>query len=234
MRARTSSIVVIGLAVVLGACGSSTKTGQTTTPTSTTSATTTTLSTPQLRAKMLDGSDVGAFWKVGNPVNPMDLSGFAQIPCPNITVDPAVAKRLTGDTGVQFEPTDGSYKHMIEMALTGEPGQLDSDLQQFIDAMNACAASLASASTTSGTQTLSGTKLPIPALGDQRGAWVGYATESPGSQARWYIRNAVVRVGSTAIGLGLTEILFTPKDTPKFSNAEFVQILETAVNKIGG
>ena len=232
MRARTSFIVVFGLAVVLGACGSSTKTGKTTTSTSATSVTTTTVATQALRARMLDASDVGAFWKVGNPLNPMDLSSFAQIPCPNITVDPAVAKRLTAVTGVQFEPRDNSYKHMIEMAVTGEPGQLNSDVQRFIDAMNACAASVASTSTTSGTGTVTGTKLPIPALGDQRAAWVGYMTESPGSQARWYSRNGVVRVGSTTIGLGLTEILSTPQDKPRFSNEEFVRILKTAVDKI--
>lgn len=73
-------------------------------------------------------------------------------------------------------------------------------------------------------------ELTIAKLGDQRMAAIFIGVESP--QATWFIRSAMVRVGSVAMTLGLTEILTTPQDTPKISDAEFVHLVETAVAKL--
>ena len=232
MHERPGLFAVLGLSVALVACGSNGTTSKTTTtPTPTTAATTTTLSTAQLQASLLDVSDVGAVWKVGAAINPQDLAGLTQIPCADATISPTIAKRLTAVTGIQFESTDGSSKHLMQLVVTGEPKQLDSDLQALIGAMESCSATT---STTTGTAKLTVKKFIIPELGDQRAAYLLTDAESPGTETTWYVRQAAVRVGSVAMGIGLTEILGTPQDKPQISDAKFVQLLETAVAKFNG
>jgi hypothetical protein len=167
---------------------------------------------------LLDVGDVGAAWQVGPPLNAAGLSGFTQIPCPDSVVSPTIAQRLTPATGIQFEPANHSRKHMIEFLVTGDAQRLDRDLQALSGAMEAC--SMAK-STTSGTgASVKVEKFTIPPLGDQRDAYVIAVTGSPDSQATWYVRSAVVRVGSIATSLGLTEILPTPQAQPQISDEE--------------
>jgi len=230
MRSRVSLIAVLGIVVVIGACGDNGTTGKATRPTPSSSVTT--IPSAQLDKMLLDVGDVGAGWQVGPPLNPEDLSGFTQIPCPDSVVNPTIAKRLTPATGIQFEPTDHSRKHMIEFLVTGDAQRLDRDLQALSGALEACSMATSTTAGTGGTVKVE--KLPIPELGDQRDAYVIAVTASPDSQATWYVRSAVVRVGSVATSLGLTEILPTPQDQPHISDEEFVKILKKAVAKLGG
>jgi hypothetical protein len=228
MHARGSLIAVLGLVGTLLGCGDDGTTSITTNPTTTASAATTTISTAQLDSMLLDVNDVGAGWQVGPAVNDADFSDSTQLPCSDMAINPTIIQRLTPVTGIQFEPTDHSYKHMIELVVTGEPEQLDSDLQVYFDAVDACAATTP---TTTGTGTLIVEQSAIPAVGDQRAAYILTGIESP--DATWYVRDAEVRVGAIAIELALTEILPTPQDEPTISDAEFVQLLQMAVAKLG-
>lgn len=231
MRTWTNMMAVLGLAVAVVACGDDGATSETAAPPPTTTTTTTTVSTAQLDAMLLDVSDVGAHWKADHEVTQEDLAAFTQLPCENSAINPTIAERLTADTGIQFEPTDGSYKHMIELLVTGDPGQLSHDLEILYGAYQACSATVA---TTSDTGALTVDELTLPELGDQRFAYVLSDLESPDSEMTWHVRLAMVRVGPIAVGLGLTEILPTPGTEPQISDEEFVQLLETAVAKVSG
>lgn len=228
MRTPMSMIAAVGIAIALVACGDEGTSTQTTVPAATTAAPTTTTSADQLKAVLLDAGDIWEGWKVGENITPEDLASFAQSPCENVAVNPTIAQRLTAATGIQFEPIDRSYKHMIELVVTGDPKQLDTDLQALIGATQSCP-SVASTIAGGGSGTVH--ELSIPTLGDQRAAFVYTALESA-SGPTWYIRSAIVRVGSLAVGLGLTEILSTAQDKPQISDEQFVKLLETAVAKL--
>lgn len=241
MYARLSLVVLLGLAGVLVGCGDDETTRDTTPPTtpSTTPSTapstapsveTTVLpSLEQLDAMLLDVGDVGVAWQLGPAITDADLTDATQIPCPDSAMNPTIADRLTPITGVQFEPVDRSSTHLIQFAVTGVPGRLAADLQALFDSMDACAATTP---TSIGTGSLTVEPLTIPDLGDQRGAYVLIGVESP--EATWYVRDAEVRVGSIAIEVDLTEILRTPDDEPSISDAEFVQLVQTAVANLDG
>lgn len=226
MLTRTRFIVVLGVVGTLLACGSDGTSGNTANPTPSTPPTTIISIAPL--DSMLDVSDVGAGWQVGPPVTDADFSDSIQIPCTEVALNPTIIERLTPNSGFQFEPTDSSYKHIIELLVTGEPQQLEGDLQAYFEAMEGCEAT---SSTTTGTGTRV-EQFTIPDLGDQRAAYVLTATASP--DATWHVRDARVRVGSIAIQLGLAEILPTPQDEPSVTDAEFVQLLQTAVAKLEG
>lgn len=208
--------LVLGLAVVVMGCGNDGRTSTTAVPAS------------KLGAMLLEARDVGAGWQVGSDVNDADFSDATKMPCADVTMDPTIAKRLTPVTGIQFEPTDRSYRHIIEFAVTGDAARLDADLRALFAAMESCSTVT---STTPGTLTVE--RLTIPELGDQRAAYTLTGTESPDATMTWYVRNADVRVGPVAIELGLTEILSTPEEAPHVSDGDFVKLLETAVAKLG-
>ena len=229
MRTWTNMMAVLGLAAAVVACGDDGTTRETAAPTPTTTATTS--STAQPEAMLLDVSDVGADWKVGHEVIPEDLSAFTQLPCEDSAIDPTIAERLTADTGIQFEPNDRSPRNMMELLVTGNPGRLGRDLEILDGAFQACSAA---AATTSDTGALTVDELTLPDLGDQRFAYVLSDLESPDSAMTWHVRLATVRVGSIAVGLGLTEVLPTSDTEPQISNEVFVQLLETAVAKLSG
>jgi hypothetical protein len=233
MFTRVSFIAVLGLVGALVACGDDGTSGNTATPTSSVSAitttTTSTMSTAQLDSMLLDIGDVGADWQVGPEVTDADLSDSAQFPCSDMALNPTIIERLRPVTGIQFEPTDGSYKHLIEFLLTGDPQRLALDLQFYFEGMEACAATTPTAT---GPGTLTVEPFTIPELGDQRSACVLTGVESP--DATWYVRSAAVRVGSVAAEVALTEILPTPDDEPTITDADYVQLLETAVAKLSG
>jgi hypothetical protein len=222
MHARLGFIALLGLAGVVVGCGSD----ETSAPT-TNEATETTVDVAELDSMLLDADDVGADWRVGPAVIDADFTDSTQIPCPDTAINPTIAARLTPVTGIQFEPTDRSPKHLIEFVLSGQPDRLDADLQVMFDAMDACAATTP---TTTETGSMTIEPLAIPELGDQRAAYTLIGVESP--DTTWYVRDASVRVGSIAIEVALTEILQPPDDEPSISDAEFVQLLETAVAKL--
>lgn len=223
MYVRVSAVVVFGLAGLLVGCGGD----DTATPTTESAATTAPVS--DLASMLLGASDVGSDWQVGPPVTDADLTDATQIPCPDTAINPTIADRLTPVTGIQFEPTDGSPMHLIEFVRTGEPDRLAGDLQVLFDAMDACAATTP---TTTETGSLTVGSLAVPELGDQRAAYTLIGVEAP--DATWYVRRANVRVGSLAVEVGLTEILQTPDDEPTTSDDEFVQLVETAVDRLYG
>jgi putative hemolysin len=150
-----------------------------------------------------------------------------QIPCSDNPLNPTIADRLTPIVGVQFEPVDHSSKHLIEFAVTGQPGLLDADLQVRFDAMDAC---VATTPTSTGTGSLTVELLTISELGDQRAAYTLTGVESP--DATWVVRDAEVRVGSIVVEISLTEILRSPADQPSISDTEFVQLVQTAVARL--
>ena len=229
MNARLGLVALLGLNGVLAGCGGDGVTRDTTPATTAPVETTVPLGLEQLDAMLLDASDVGAAWEVGPPITGADLTDAIQLPCPDTGINPTIADRLTPITGVQFEPVDQSSKHLIEFAITGQPGRLDADLQILFEAMNACAAATP---TTIGTGSLTVEPLTIPELGDQHGAYTLIGVESP--DTTWYVRDAEVRVGAIAVKVGLTEILQSPDDEPSISDAEFVQLVQTAVAKLDG
>lgn len=224
MYARLGFIALFGLVGTFMGCGDD----DTASPT-TTESTATTVAVSELDSMLLGADDVGTGWQLGPPINEADLADSTQIPCPDTAINPTIADRLTPVTGVQFEPTDRSPRHLIEFLVTGQPEQLNADLQVMFEAMDACAATTPT-STDAGSLTVE--PLTIPELGDQRAAYTLIGVESP--DTTWYVRDASVRVGSIAIELALTEILQTPEDEPTTSDAEFVQLLETAVDALYG
>lgn len=229
MYARLGFTALLGFAGVLVGCGDDGATSDTTPATTSPVETTVPPSPEQLETMLLDIGDVGSSWQLGPPITDADLTDATQIPCPDTAINPTIAGRLTPITGVQFEPVDRSSKHLIEFVVTGQPEQLDVDLQVLFDAMDACAATTP---TTIGTGSLTVEPLTIPELGDQRAGYALIGVES--ADATWYIRDAEVRVGSIAVEVGLTEILQSPDDEPSISDAEFVQLVQTAVSKFDG
>jgi hypothetical protein len=212
-------ILILAFTVVLAACSSGGTGGAATTPPS----------PSEVQARLVAASDLGSDWKLGEDINATDLSSVRHsIPCPDVQVDPAIAKRLTAVTGIQFDPAKHAYKHLIELAITGDPEQLHSDVQSLVAAMDSCATTAAATPA----MRLTVKRLAIPQLGDQRAAYVMIARESAHSTTAWYIRNAMVRVGPVAIAFGLMEIVGTPKDKPTISDETFVHLLQTAVAKL--
>lgn len=219
-------MLALGLSALLVACGSHGAGKSTPAPSSgvrtTTqpSSTAATQSVDQLRARLLVVGDLGGSWRLGSPINAMDLASVGQaVPC----IDPAVAGRLTAVVGTQFEPTDRSYKHMIELVIVGEPAQLNGDLHALFEAVDSCGASAAATDTGKA----SVTPLDLPPLGEQR---AGFVTRS---ESGWYGRNAFVRVGPVAVAFGLTEAL-GPQTKPQVSDETFLQLLRTAVSRLSG
>lgn len=240
MRRTSATVRVIAAFVLAGAvvgCGDD-DSGSTTTSTAeptTTDATPTSSVAPtsmpddELEALLLEVDDVGAGWKLGSPINLMDLTMSAEL-CADVVLDRELAQRLDGDTGVQFEPVDGSYRHLMQQLNVEEPGRLSLDLQAYFDAAAEC---VAVAPDTPDTSVPTMDELALPLLGDQRQAFAFKGLESTGGPV-WFVRTAVVRVGQIAVMLGLTEILDAPDQAPTTSDDEFVALVERAVDKVLG
>lgn len=227
MNARLRLVAGICLLGALAGCGDDDETRETTPVTTGPVETTSAPSWDQIDVMLLDDDDVGAAWQLGPAITDADLTDAVQIPCPDMAINPTIADRLTPVTGTQFEPVDRSSKHLIEFVVTGDPEQLAGDLQVMFDAMDACSATTP---TTTGTGSLTVEPLTMPQLGDQRAAYVLIGVES--SDATWYVRQADVRIGATAVHVGLTEILQSPDDDPSISDGDFVQLVQTAVAKL--
>jgi hypothetical protein len=179
-------------------------------------------STAQLHAKLLNAADVGGSWRAGQPINPQDLAAFAQLPCETGSISPTIAKRLTAVTGTQFEPTDHSSRHLIELVVSGDPTQLSSDLRALFGAIESC----------SSTANLTLTKLTIPALGDQRAAYVIMQPGPSGSKTMLNLRTGYVRLGAAAVVLGLADFHATSQGQSQISDDTYAQLLKNAVAKL--
>lgn len=225
--------------VAVAACGSSDTESEATTTvapmpsnlastSSTSSGPTTTVSVATLTQRLLTVGDLPSGWQLASPINEMDLVAFANLPCDNAAINPLAVKRLTASTGIQFEPVGAASGHMIELVTTGDPTQLAKDVGMLIGAREeACSG----ADATSDGAPLTITQLPLPStLGDQRNAYSGHA----GPESTWFGRSAVVCVGGIAVMIGLTEVRSSPTAAPTISDAAFVQLVQTAVQRLEG
>jgi hypothetical protein len=218
---------MVGVAVAvfgLVACGSGGSSGKPTPPTGRAS----TPSVAQLQVRLLTAADAGTAWKNGQPINAQDLAAFAQVPCRGTALAKPVATRLTAVTGVQFEPADRSYRHLIELVVTGAPAQLDRDLGQLFAAIESCSAK---ATTSPSAGHVSVKKLAVAALGDQRSAYSALE-QLPSAATALSLRAGYVRVGATAVLLALADFQATKQGASKITDATFVQLLTSAVDKL--
>jgi hypothetical protein len=216
------------MALAVTACGGDDSTTPTTQAPAT-SGSTTTMPAAALDPMLLQPDDIGAAWTLGHAIQPEDLSTFAQLACENSALNPTIVTRLTARTGVQFDAADRSDAHLIELLVTGEPGRLSADLDVLAEAVQAPCADTGAAPPDGAGVTVE--ELSIPGLGDQRHAWAARASEPAGGPT-WFVRTAVVRVGSVAVELRLTEILASPQAPPRIGDSEFNQLLETAVGAL--
>lgn len=230
MHRRLAIITAVTVTLGAAACGGDDSTGSTTAAPVTALAATT-VSPADLDAMLLTATDVGEDWTEGHTIGPEDLSSFAQLPCPDSALNPLIVDRLTAVTGVQFDPVDRSSQHVLELLVTGEPARLSTDLELLAEA--ALAPCAVDGSTSAGAGGVTVEPMSIPALGDQRMAYTARASEST-TGPTWYVRIAVVRVGSVALQLGLTEILATSHGDAHVSDGEFARLLETAVGELSG
>lgn len=216
MKTMTRSVALAAVFTALAACGG----GGTSS-----SGPTETVPAATLQTKMLTVADVGAAWKLGHEVTELDFGDATKSPCEDAGLNPTIAARLTPVAGVQFEPVDGSYRHLIEFAVTGEVARLTTDVQLFAEGYELCNGKPADG----GTAGVTITKLTIPKLGDQRYAYTVFAKLSPDEPTVWYGRSVLVRVGTVMVTVGLTEILDSPAAKPTVTDAALVTIVEKAV-----
>lgn len=202
-------VIVVALAGLLMACGDDGTT------------------TVAPHSPLLDLADTGPGWRLGPDVNDADFADSTQLPCDDMALNPTINARLTPVAGIQFEPTDGSSRHLIEFLITGDTQRLEADLQAYFEAMNDCAAATP---VTTGAGTLTVKAFGIPPLGDQRAAYAMTAVLSP--EATWHVRTATVRVGSLAARVALTEILTEPDTQPTIADDDFVRLVEVAVAEL--
>lgn len=243
MRARRShSILVLaalGLAVTAGGCGDD-ETSGTTVPVETTGPSSTvpvTTAGPgdELQAMLLTVSDLGTSWKLGSPINEADLSDLAnQIaePCPGTAMNPTIAARLAPHHAVQFEASDGGPLMIMATIVAGEGGKLTGDVAAYIGSVQGCidAGPITPEPTDGLAGTIVYTAIALPELGDQRFAWL--ATSPEPAEGTWYGRNAVVQVGDVAISVGLLEVISSTDGTPTVSDAEFIDMVKTATERL--
>lgn len=215
MRTCLRVLTALALGVALAGCGD--ESAQESVP-----ATTATTAPVGGEARLLTADDVGLGWQAGHVIIPEDLASIATLPCDDTAINPTIAERLTATTGAQFDPTDGSSRHLMELLVTGEPHRLGLDLRVLEGAVLAC------------TEPVTVGELVLPLLGDQQWAVVVSAPVSPGSSTVWHARTGVARFGDTALVLRLTEILPDAYALPRMTDAEFAALVQQAAAKVGG
>jgi hypothetical protein len=179
-----------------------------------------------LQERMLTTGDVGATWKLGPELNEADYGDAGNLPCEDMAMNPTIRDRLRPVAGVQFEPVDGSSKHLIEFAMTGEPDRLATDLSLFDEGFDECAREPDTE--------VEVRDLSLPKLGDQRFGYLMTADQPvDGGTATWYVRMATVRRGAVAVHVGLTEIL-DPGAQPSITDAAFVDVVRKAAEALTG
>lgn len=241
MRARWTTLMVLAVVPVLFACGdddggaasttvspTSTSAAATSMPTKPSPVPTTTRAPTPLEPMLLSVDDLGGLWTVGNPINDADLQDSVQVPC-DAALDTAIVERLRADTGIQFDPVDGSSKLLIEFLKQGEPDQLAADVQALMDAFAACPH--ATWPGEGGYSSLEA--VALPSLGDQQMAVRITGIDSPESEVVTRGYAAYVRVGSVLVNVGLIEMV--PKDGGQATTDEqFVDIVTAAVDRVTG
>lgn len=233
---RALAVSVAAIALLAAACSDNKSESTTTAATTeapvtteapdTTAAGATTTVDAGLEAKLLTAAEVGAAWVPGEPINEMDLTMNADL-CTGVVLDAAMAKRLNGQVGVQFSPANKASRHLMVQILAGEPTQLASDLDAYFAAMRTCPVDAAGGEG----KFLSIDDIAVPEIGDQRHGLAIKAQESDGG-AVWFVRVVQVRVGGTAVGLGLTEVLSSPTASPEISDADLLALVTKAVEKL--
>ena len=221
------------LAAGVSACGSD-GTASTTSSTSTTvAATTTTVSA--LHPLLLAVGDLAGLeteWTVMTDMDPADLGSLAESPCPDTTLAADLVERLRPTDGVIFEPTDGSLHGVQELILSGEPTQLEADLDVVFGSVESCVGEQYEVPGTG--EKVQYDLLDVGDLGDQRAVATVTAFEPPDFTTTWRGHTAIVRVGGVAIMVNQFEILGSPDATPRMDDSEFAALLQAAVAKLGG
>ncbi len=233
MHIRWNLAVVIGLLGAVVACGGDSTDERTSVPNSTLAPTTAPVASvpsDDVTAMLLTAEDLGSGWQEGHEVGEADFRDSWQIPCDDVAVNPTLIDRLRPSAGTQFEPIDGSSRHVMELVTTGVEDELAAALDAYIGAVGSCppGATWDGAAVTV-------TPLELGELGDQRAAYISVATESGGNAGViWHVRNASMRVGGHIVSLWLAEILESDGAQPAVSDTEFVEMARTAVGKFGG
>lgn len=217
--------VLAALVLAVPACGSDDTSTPSTTVAGSTTTTVETSALEQLLLTLADLTDIGNQWRNGPTVGDADFNDANQIPCDKSSLSPTIAGRLRPIIGRQFEPQDGSYRHLMTTITIGDAAQLAVDLGQLIDTIRGCPAE----STFDGAP-VSIERIDLPDLGDQRAAFRIEASES--ATNFWVVRTAVVRVENRYLAVSLTEILDSPAATPTVSDEEFVALVGKAVNRL--
>ena len=187
------------------------------------------LTTAQIHSRLLNAADVGAAWKTGQAINAQDLAAFAQAPCESARTNQDVARRLTAVAGAQFEPVDRSYRHLIELVVTGSRDQLDNDLHNVFSTIESCNSGGASSATGPKTAVK---KLAIRPLGDQQAAYTVIQTTPLGSANALSLRAAYVRLGSVAVMVGLFDFQTSAEGASQVSDDAFRAIVAKATAKL--
>jgi hypothetical protein len=187
---------------------------------------TVTLAAADLQGRMLRVADVGAGWKLGSPLNEADYADAGNPPCEDMALNPTILARLVPIAGAQFEPVDGSSRHLIEFGLTGDPDRLAADLAIVDEGYGECA--------TAGSD-VEVRELRLPAVGDQRFGYVMTASQPvDGGTATWYVRMGTVRRGSVAVQVALTEILASKDAKPALTDDAFFSLVRAAATRLTG
>lgn len=222
MRKSTLALIALFVALLQPAAGCGDDGG--TSPSTSAGSTSTTVETGMLEDLLMTLADIGANWRLGNTVGGADFDDANQVPCDDTALNPTIRERLRPIIGRQFEPDDGSYRHLMTTITLGDPGRLALDLGFLIDAIRTCPA----------TATFEGSSVTIeqmemPDLGEQRAAFKITATTD---EPVWLVRTAVVRVDRRYLAVNLTEILDTSDTQPSVSDDQFIALVEKAVGRL--
>lgn len=226
MRRLTHCVAVAVLAVTAASCSDDDDVADTTVTTATT------MGVPPaaaVEAMLLTADEIEAQFG-GDPgwtVEPIDyeegLSGYLQLRCDDVVLDPTIVERLTAAAGIDGGREDGNA-NLAEFLLAGDAEQLSADLDAWRAADESCAATPSTTADTSATR-----ELAVPELGDEQFAETG-TCEGWGPDSQSY--SALVRIGTVAIIVGVCEGAVSEGAELLISDEEFVQLLEAAVAKV--
>lgn len=185
------------------------------------------MSVAQIQSRLLTAAELDG-WQPGSVINSDDLASFAQLPCEGADLDPVIAQRLIAVTGVQFEPVDHSYKHLIELVATGDAAQLGSDLGALFGAVESCSTNAAATS-----PRVTVNPFTIPTMGDQQAAYGLTLTDASSTSTVVYVRIGYVRIGPLAVALGLADFEATSSGASDVDDQTYRALLQAAVAKLG-
>ena len=191
----------------------------------------TTLSVDEMESRLLNAADMGAGWMGTTVVSSTELGTLAESPCPGVSIDASVTARLRPVVGVRLTPMDGTNRAVIEGVIVGEAANLDADVQALLDAAASC---LGTDFTSEKDEKVRYDSLLLPALGDQQMATVMVINQPPDHQLTVRGHTAIVRVGQSVVSLTQYEVMTNPEAAAITSDAAFVELLRTAVERLAG